>query len=407
MAFITYPLNNVNYTAEDAELFHCTRKSGIWAENSFPISATGSNNNITVGKGIAWINNEEFSGKVAALKSSEVIDLGIADSTYPRIDVVAIQFNANSNATNIVIKKGIPATNPVRPSITRTGSIYELYLASVYRPAGAIAITSSNITDLRMDGTVCGLMADSVTKIDLEPIHEQFMSLVKDLEKAIQDIEVGEIVPIEKGGTGAITPEKALANIGGISIAKLWSNVNYTSKFVAQTIELNGEGCELFILEYRSDAGVFSVVVSAGETAEMQMFANINASSKVLFCKREAKISETAVIFGNSYSKNTDTSTVGSIDNAKLIPVSIYGIKGVRIPEVSFVSFTVDGTPYEAIAGTNWYTWANANGFYCYNENDNVWNNESLDFLLTNPEGKAVIGENIITAGSYNFGTGM
>lgn len=404
---ITYPLNNIDYNAEDAELFHCTRTSGIWAEESFPISVTGADNNVTIGKGIAWINNGEFSGKVAALKSAKTLDLGIADSTYPRIDVIAIQYSVNSNATDVVVKKGTPASSPVRPAIVRNGAVYELYLASVYRPSGATTITASNITDLRMDKTVCGLMADAVTKIDLGSIHEQFMSLVKDLERAIQDIEVGEVVPIEKGGTGAKTTEEALANIGGISIEKLWSNVNRTSKFAAQTIELNGEGCNLFILEYRSDAGVSSVVVSAGETAEMQMFANINASSKVLFCKREATISETTAIFGDSYGKNSETSTVGLIDNARLIPFSIYGIKGVRIPEVPFVSFIIDGTQYEAIAGTNWYTWANANGFYCYNEGDSVWNNDTMDFLLISAEGNHVSGGDIIKAGNYHFGTGM
>ena len=175
---------------------------------------TGADNNVTIGTGIAWINNEEFSGKVAALKSAEVLDLGIADGTYPRIDVIAIQYSANNNATDVVIKKGTPATNPVRPSIVRTGAIYELYLASVYRPAGATAVTASNITDLRMDGTVCGLMADSVTKVDMDAIRAQLTGLVEELEEAIQNIEVGEVVPIEKGGTNARTSEEARQNLG-------------------------------------------------------------------------------------------------------------------------------------------------------------------------------------------------
>ena len=189
MAFITYPLNNIDYTAEDAELFHCTRTSGIWAENSFSISVTGADNNVTDGKGIAWINNEEFSGKVAALKSAEVLDLGIADGTYPRIDVIAIQFNANNNETDIIIKKGTPATAPVRPAIVRTGAVYELYLASVYRPAGATAITASNITDLRMNKTVCGLMADSVTSIDTSAINAQVKALIARLEAEIKSVK--------------------------------------------------------------------------------------------------------------------------------------------------------------------------------------------------------------------------
>lgn len=189
MALITYPLNNINYTAEDAELFHCTRTSGVWAKNSFPLSATGTNNKVTVGKGIAWINNEEFSGKVVALKESKSLDLGVADSTYPRIDVIAIQYNTNNNSTDVIIKKGTPSTNPVQPAIVRNGSVYELYLASIYRPAGATVITASNVTDLRMDKSVCGLMADSVTNIDTSAINDQILGIINDLKEAIRNID--------------------------------------------------------------------------------------------------------------------------------------------------------------------------------------------------------------------------
>lgn len=226
MAFITYPLNNIDYTAEDAELFHCTRTSGIWAEDSFPISVTGADNNITIGKGIAWINNEEFSGKVAALKSAEVLDLGIANSTYPKIDIIAIQFNANNNETNVIVKKGTPATNPVRPAMVRTGAIYELYLASIYRPAGATAVTASNITDLRMDKTVCGLMADSVTSVDTSAIDAQVKALIANLKAEIQGVKDTSglmfesewvnngTIPVSKGGTGANTQAGARKNLG-------------------------------------------------------------------------------------------------------------------------------------------------------------------------------------------------
>ena len=259
MAFITYPLNNIDYTAEDAELFHCTRTSGIWAEDSFPISVTGADNNITIGKGIAWINNEEFSGKVTALKSAEVLDLGIADSTYPRIDVIAIQFNANNNATDVIVKKGTPASNPVRPAIVRNGAVYELYIASVYRPAGATAVTASNITDLRMEATVCGLMADSVTKIDMDAIRAQLIGLVEELEEAIQNIEVGEIVPIEKGGTNAQTAAEARQNINFIGTNPItsvaedtvanWAALGTGHAYISGSGKLNSQPAKYGVLE--------------------------------------------------------------------------------------------------------------------------------------------------------------
>lgn len=412
MALITYPLNNINYTAEDAELFHCTRTSGVWAKNSFPLSATGANNKVTVGKGIAWINNEEFSGKVVALKESRSLDLGVADSTYPRIDVIAIQYNANNNSTDVIIKKGTPATNPVRPAIVRTGAVYELYLASIYREAGATNITASNITDLRMDSTVCGLMADSVTSIDMEAIRSQFMSLVRDLEDAIQDIDVGEVVPVEKGGTNAKTASGARQNINfigenpsikndtpkewatlGTGVANiadnnffptengilvnavtgdyisqewidivsgtpttwkrngriggnwlsgwvvepkfrlLWGNASPASAFVAQTIDLDLTGYDEIRVEFRNTASSsyysYGTFVK-GKASRHLMFAKHTTNDvDTLIMDRGVTMNVTEVYFSGGSQKTMNGKTY-SENNGNLIPVRIWGIKGVQ-----------------------------------------------------------------------------
>lgn len=338
MAFITYPLNNIDYTAEDAELFHCTRTSGIWAEDSFPIFVTGADNNVTVGTGIAWINNEEFSGKVAALKSAEVLDLGIADGTYPRIDVIAIQFNANNNATDVIIKKGTPATNPVRPSIVRTGAIYELYLASVYRPTGATAITASNITDLRMDETVCGLMADSVTKVDMTAIEAQVRNLINNLQNEIDSVRnlsgimfesewvEGDVIPVSKSGTGAKTAEEALANLGGISKKLLWQNASPTSEFAAQTISIDlsdYDGILFLTLWQKSLSGGFnSQYVPVGESSTLHVPYYFNVS-------RSVSVTPTGITFGVGQLTQT-YGTLAANRNDMAIPYICFGIKGVQ-----------------------------------------------------------------------------
>lgn len=261
---ITYPLNNIDYTAEDAELFHCTRTSGIWAKDSFSISVTGADNNATIGTGIAWINNEKFSGKVTALKTAKVLDLGIADGRYPRIDVIAIQYSANNNATDVVIKKGTPSTNPVRPAIVRSGAVYELYLASVYRPAGATAITASNITDLRMDETVCGLMADSVTKIDMTAIEAQVRTFINNLQNEIDEVKKlsglmfetewveDGVISASKGGTGKTTHTSnavltgngtsAVKNVATASGAFYATATNGAAKFGTLPVAQGGTG---------------------------------------------------------------------------------------------------------------------------------------------------------------------
>lgn len=166
MALVTYPLNNIDYTAEDAELYHCTRTSGVFAaEEDYSASVTGTDNIVTIGQGIAWIRNSRFSGKVVANKESTQIDMGIADGSYPRIDAIVIRFDANNNQSDIISKQGVASSSPVAPEVVRTESLYELHLYHVRRRAGATSILSSDITDLRSDSNYCGVMSDDVTNL--------------------------------------------------------------------------------------------------------------------------------------------------------------------------------------------------------------------------------------------------
>lgn len=173
MSLKTYPLDNVEYSAADAELFHCTRTSGIYANDDFDCSVTGADSTISIGVGIGWIRNSKFSGKVVALKAPLALNLGLPDAVYPRIDAVVIQFDANKNDTQIVVKKGVAATAPNPPAVSRMEALYELHLYHVRRAPGSAVVTASDITDLRTDSNYCGLMADSVTVINVIPASHE------------------------------------------------------------------------------------------------------------------------------------------------------------------------------------------------------------------------------------------
>ena len=201
MALVTYPLNNIEYSAEDAELFHVTRTSGIYANDSFNYSVSGADNAVVIGTGIGWIKNSEFSGKVIAQKESISLDMGLPDSVYPRIDAIVIQFDSNRNETNIVAKTGVASAMPVAPTVVRTESVYELHLYHVLREAGSLYITPSNITDLRLNSSYCGLMADSVTNIDTTAIEGQVSDLIKSLQNEISNVIDGSAYLLRNGST--------------------------------------------------------------------------------------------------------------------------------------------------------------------------------------------------------------
>lgn len=206
MSLTTYPLNKTNYTSEDAELFHCTRNSGVFSGDDFACSVTGADNVVTVGEGVGWIRNGKFSGKVVALRKAESVDLGVPDAAYPRIDAVVLRFDVDANETNVVSKSGTPSSEPAAPEVVRTESVYELHLFHVRREAGETAISASNVKDVRFDPAFCGLMADSVSAIDTTAIAKQVNALIENLEKKIDEVSISGINALL--GSGALILSK-------------------------------------------------------------------------------------------------------------------------------------------------------------------------------------------------------
>lgn len=76
----------------------------------------------------------------------------------PRIDLIVMRRDDNEDvrATDLYIKKGTPASNPVAPTVERSSYINEYALAEIRIAAEATAISQSNITDTREDPERCG-----------------------------------------------------------------------------------------------------------------------------------------------------------------------------------------------------------------------------------------------------------
>lgn len=226
MSIVTYPLNETLYTAEDAAMYNFAISSGVASGDDFACSVSGGDNIVTVSPGIGWIKNNRFNGLVVGSKSQQTVDAGLPDPVYQRIDVVALQFDVAKNGTSIVVKKGTPSATPSVPERITTEAVYELYLCSILRKPSATVVSASDVTDLRMNSAYCGLMANSITKIDTDAISRQVNSLIEDFRTAIADVEAGEgvmtqalwsengVIRVDKGGTGANNASKALENLG-------------------------------------------------------------------------------------------------------------------------------------------------------------------------------------------------
>ena len=169
MARVIYPINGKTYTAEDVEIFNSPRTSGIYSVLDFDCSLSG--NVLTIGKGLAWIKNGDFTGKCVAFTEPETLTLDSADSTKNRFDVVAIRYDASKTEPELVIIKGETGDIPMLPERKKETYLYELFLYAILRKAGEGSASFENLSDLRDDETFCGIMRDSVTS-SVAPLYE-------------------------------------------------------------------------------------------------------------------------------------------------------------------------------------------------------------------------------------------
>lgn len=300
---ITYPLNNIDYTAEDAELYFSTRESGIYDGNDFEVTASGVDNDVIVGSGIAWIHNTKFSGKVVALKEPKTLTLSLPNSVYDRIDAIVVQFDANKNATEIIVKEGIASSSPVAPSVVRTKSLYELHIFHVRRKAGATVISIDDLVDLRNDYDYCGIMFDPISSVDSTLTKSGYAADAWETGKRIENI--------------ATKVEYKM------SMELLWKNASPTSAFAAQTLSMDLTIYDFIMLTsvYSDTAGYYCnhYLGVDGRSHVVSLYPN----DKTNVSRRVKPTSNGVEFWVGLESGKTENASV-------MIPVKIYGIKGVQ-----------------------------------------------------------------------------
>ena len=241
MTLVTYPLDQTDYSMEDAALFHCTRSTGVYGNDDFKCRVSGADNTLVISPGLAWMRLARFKGVATALKYECQVDLGLPDSVYPRIDHVVIQYDANRNTTEPMVKHGTPSSNPQPPARVESEALYEIHLYAVRREPGKAAIGVENITDLRLDEKYCGIMTDSVSKVDTSQIVAQANALIEELHRKLQQTVADSLldgsVTTTKIAREAVTREKLA--VGAVSGEKIAAGAVSGDKL--QKLSVNGE----------------------------------------------------------------------------------------------------------------------------------------------------------------------
>lgn len=294
MAIVTYPLNGIDFSAENAETYLCTRTSGVFSsDGNFKASVTGDRQ-VTISPGLAWIKNSDFSGKSVCNTAPVPVEIPIADGTRPRIDRIVLRFDKAKNESSIVLKHGTPSSTPAASSVERTELVYELGLCTVYIKASSTIINNGDVTSTLLDESVCGLMRDGVTGIPTSQLQEQVYDLINDLREVIAGVESGaqmmlkavydpDSEVVESGGIPAYTanvsmlkkkydPSGAVLKAGGIPAYTSFNREPMEIQLPLEEIHektMDGDFIGLRVGDYKT------MTLTTGELVDMQI-AGIN-----------------------------------------------------------------------------------------------------------------------------------
>lgn len=179
----TYPLDGITYDAADAAGYNSARTSGVYsAEEDYTVTP-GGGYTVKVSGGRAWVHPAKYVGYSIIKQEPDTLTLPLADAQRPRIDRVVLRYDAAARKSYLLVLEGTPASTPTAPAISRTNLLYDLCLAQITRPAGSTAITAGNITDTRLDESLCGVMSDGVTRIPTDQLLAAAQSRINALEE--------------------------------------------------------------------------------------------------------------------------------------------------------------------------------------------------------------------------------
>lgn len=149
--------------------------SSFVANGVFPNPSTGcqvmSNGNmtVTVKTGKAWINGFYYNND-----SDLILPIDVADGILKRIDRIVLQYSIIDRTIRAVVRKGTFASTPEPVVMQRNADYWELAIADIFITNGAISVTQSAITDLRLNDSYCGIVHGLVNQADMTTIFNQY-----------------------------------------------------------------------------------------------------------------------------------------------------------------------------------------------------------------------------------------
>lgn len=173
----------IGYDAENMPVFDRAEEASFFAKyfsqfisnGVFPNPSTNmqvlatEGMNVKVDIGVCYIN-----GYMGWVEPAEIFEIEESD-LQARIDRIVARLDFTDRSIKLFVKKGTPLGNPVAPELQRDYGVYEIGLADIRVNANVIEITQANITDLRLNTEVCGVIANPVQHLDTTTLFNQYV----------------------------------------------------------------------------------------------------------------------------------------------------------------------------------------------------------------------------------------
>ena len=198
------------------------RTSGVFgAEGNLAMTVVPDSMSVQIADGTGWLSNSNGDGIVFWNDSEQTsgskltLTHDVADGVLDRIDRIVVTWETTNYVAlpTISILKGIASSVPAPPELTNNNIRRQISLAKVKIPAGTVSLSTSMITDERLDDSVCGLVTGGIS-VDTTQMQSQFDSFLKEIEDELGRLNSGTEVVLKSGGVQEPVNSDQVANKG-------------------------------------------------------------------------------------------------------------------------------------------------------------------------------------------------
>ena len=159
------------YSAEDFAAERAAYVSnGVTAKDALAVTAAATGGmHVDIAPGTAVIDGYTY-------RNTDTLTLSVsaANTAYPRLDLVVLRLDLDARDMRCVLCPGIPAANPIAPTLAHTETVHEIPLAQITVAAGETVIESTALTDLRPRASYI------LNTMDVEEVLEKYKRAITD-----------------------------------------------------------------------------------------------------------------------------------------------------------------------------------------------------------------------------------